>query len=243
MVSEHREDVGGAALLAGQRTEHLPVTVLHAGNTEEDVDDDRATLDVCLGARHADTGCEVVEVEQDLDQSGAAEVVERDHATAEGGDEPVLRLVGEADAHRRRDPRTVGGELGGPGRGLRRRHLLDASVDRGIDGGVEVRHRREQSTVVGAARRLGAVEIGERRAGGPNEVCGERANGHTIERARFIPAGGDLATSDQSGGGLDRFDDQASHSATTRRGLDPAHPMPSAERTSHQLGNPAIPGT
>ena len=39
-------------------------------------------------------------MEQHLDQPGAAEVVEREHAAVEGADESFLRLVGEADAHR-----------------------------------------------------------------------------------------------------------------------------------------------
>ena len=88
-------------------------------------------------------------------------------------------------------------------------------MDRGVDGGVEVRHRREQRTVR-AACRVGAVEVGERGAGGPDEVRGERADGHPIECARFVPAGRHLVASDQRGGGLDRFDDQAPHAAPTR---------------------------
>ena len=86
--------------------------MLHAGDAEEDLDDDRATLDARLRARHADAGREVVEVEEDLDQPGAAEVVEEQQATAERADEPILGLRGEAGAQVGCDSGAVRGQLG-----------------------------------------------------------------------------------------------------------------------------------
>ena len=179
-------------------------------------------------ARHADAGGEVVEVEQHLDQPGAAEVVERDHAAAEGGDEPVARAPrrsGRASATRLGG---VGGEVGGSGRGLRRRHLLDALVDRGVDGGVEVRHRGEHAPS-GRRRRVGAVEVGERRAAARTRCA---ASAPTVIPSSALGSSQRVATSSLaiSAAAVSTASTTMPRTGDGSCSLDPADPSPSAER-------------
>ena len=120
-ASRHLEDgehVDRSAFLAGEGVEHRPVAVLHPGDADQDVDDDGAALRIGVGARHADAGGQVVEVEQHLDQPGAAEVVEAQHPPAERGHQPVGRLLGEAHPHRRRHLGAAARDLRRPGRRL-----------------------------------------------------------------------------------------------------------------------------
>ena len=75
---------------------------------------------------------------------------------------------------------------------------------------MEVRDLGEQ-LVGGTIAGIGAVEVRERRPGGPHEVGGERPDGHSLECRWLAPPLGDLGATDQVGGHRRRLDDHTTY--------------------------------
>ena len=105
-----------------------------------------------VGTGQANTRREIVEVHEHFDQPGTAEVVEVQHPASERGP-PVGRSVPTAKRTRSDAATSAQRVATSPVSGCRlgRRHLLDPLVDRRVDRGVEVGHRREQGAVGRAA--------------------------------------------------------------------------------------------